>query len=148
MPILDIRRIALAASLSLCAAGAAAAQEAAPAAGAPATIVGATPAEPARAPRRDRYKIVEEELASRNEADALSLIQSTRPQWLRVRGRSSMALSEQVWVYRNGAKLGGVATLRQVSIAELRGAEYLDGSKATERFGADHGAGAILLTTR
>jgi len=149
MPILNIQRIALAASISLCAAGAAAAQEAAPPAGAPATIVGATPATPAaRAPRRDRNKIVEEELADRNETDALAFIQNTRPQWLRVRGRSSMALSEQVWVYRNGSKLGGLATLRQVSLAELRGAEYLDGSKATERFGADHGAGAILLSTR
>ena len=154
MPILDIRRIALAASLSLCGAGAAAAQEAAPSAGAPPAVAAApaaaqTAAAPAaRAPRRDRNKITEEELAGRTEADAHSFIQKTRSQWLRVRGQSSMSLNEQVWVYRYGAKIGGVGALRNVPLSEVREIQYLDGSAATARFGADHGAGAILLITR
>jgi len=157
MPILDIRRIALAASLSLCAAGAAAAQEAAPAApsaGAPATVSAppaaaqADAAPAARAPRRDRNKIVEEEITKGTEADAFSFIQKTRPQWLRVRGQASLSLSEQVWVYRYGAKIGGVGALRNVALSEVREIQYLDGSAATARFGADHGSGAILLITR
>ncbi|HEX8675513.1 MAG TPA: hypothetical protein VF710_26715 [Longimicrobium sp.] len=156
MPILDVRRIALAASISLCAAGAAAAQESAPAApsaGAPA-VVSAPPAAQtaaapaARAPRRDRNKVTEEELAGRTEPDAYSFIQKAHPQWLRVRGQSSMSLSEQVWVYRYGAKIGGVGALRNVALTEVREIQYLDGSAATARFGPDHGSGAIVLTTR
>jgi hypothetical protein len=154
MPILDLRRVALAASLSLCAAGAAAAQAAPTAAPAAAATVTAPPAAaqeaaaPARAPRRDRNKIVEEEITGRTEADAFSFIQKTRPQWLRVRGQSSMSLSEQVWVYRYGAKIGGVGALRNVALTEVREIQYLDGSAATARFGPDHGSGAILLITR
>ncbi|HEY0151666.1 MAG TPA: hypothetical protein VGB92_06705 [Longimicrobium sp.] len=160
MPILDVRRIALAASISLCAAGAAAAQEgapaapAAPSAGAPATVSAPPAAAPAaaapaaRAPRRDRNKITEEELTGGTEVDAYAFIQKTRPQWLRVRGQASLSLSEQVWVYRYGAKIGGVGALRNVALSEVREIQYLDGSAATARFGADHGSGAILLITR
>ncbi|HEX8212367.1 MAG TPA: hypothetical protein VF584_19485 [Longimicrobium sp.] len=157
MPILDVRRIALAASLSLCAVGAAAAQEgapAAPSAGAPAAVsappaAAQTAAAPAaRAPRRDRNKVTEEELAGRTESDTYSFIQKARPQWLRVRGQSSMSISEQVWVYRYGAKIGGVGALRNVALSEVREIQYLDGSAATARFGPDHGSGAILLITR
>ncbi len=153
MPILDLRRIALAASLSLCAAGAAAAQTAAPAAPAP-TVASAPPAAqeaaaPApRAPRRDRNKITEDEITKSTEVDAFSFIQKARPQWLRVRGQASLSLSEQVWVYRYGSKIGGVGALRNVALSEVREIQYLDGSAATARFGADHGSGAILLITR
>ena len=151
MPILDVRRIALAASLSLCAGGAAAAQEAAPAAPSASTppAVAQTAAAPAaHAPRRDRNKVTEEELAGRTEPDAYSFIQKAHPQWLRVRGQSSMSLSEQVWVYRYGAKIGGVGALRNVALSEVREMQYLDGSAATARFGPDHGSGAIVLITR
>jgi hypothetical protein len=152
MPILDLRRIALAASLSLCAAGAASAQAAAPAAAPAATAAVAAPQEAAapaaRAPRRDRNKITEEEITKGTEADAFSFVQKARPQWLRVRGQGSLSLSEQVWVYRYGAKIGGVGALRSVALSEVREIQYLDGSAATARFGADHGSGAILLITR
>ncbi len=154
MPILDLRRIALAASLSLCAAGAAAAQATAPAAPVPPTVASAPPAAQeaaapaARAPRRDRNKITEEEIAKGTEADAFTFIQKARPQWLRVRGQASLSLNEQVWVYRYGSKIGGVGALRGVALSEVREIQYLDGSAATARFGADHGSGAILLTTR
>jgi hypothetical protein len=59
-----------------------------------------------------------------------------------------MSLSEQVWVYRYGAKIGGVGALRNVALTEVREIQYLDGSAATARFGPDHGSGAIVLITR
>jgi hypothetical protein len=146
MPILDSRRIALAASLSLCVAGAAAAQEAPPATVPAPQAAAQTTAAPA--PRRDRNKITAEEFAGRTETDALSFIKKERPQWLRGRGHLSIQPGHQVWVYRYGAQIGGVDTLRDVALSEVLEIHYLDGSAATTRFGRDHGMGAIVLITR
>lgn len=153
MNLFDFRRLTLAASFSLAAATAVSAQEStttppqAPAAApAAATVKAEAPA--ARAPRRDRSKITEEELAGRTEADLLSYLQGARPQWLRVRGKGSINMSEQVWVYRDGVKFGGVGALRQIRPSEIREIQHMDGSQATQRFGVDHGAGAIFVLTR
>ncbi len=146
MPILNFRRIVLASSLSLCAAGAAAAQEPPPATVPAPPAAAQTTAAPA--PRRDRSKITAEELAGRTETDALSFIRKERPHWLRFRGQFSGLPNQQLWVYRYGAKIGSVDTLRGVALSEVIEIQYLDGSAATTRFGRDHVAGAILLTTR
>jgi hypothetical protein len=154
MKLYDIRRLTLAASFSLAAATAVSAQEstAAPAAPAPAAAPAAAPvqaeAPEARRPRRDRSKITAEELAGRTEADLLSYLQGSRPQWLRVRGKGSINMSEQVWVYRDGVKIGGVGALRQIRTNEIREIQHMDGPQATQRYGLDHGAGAIFVLTR
>jgi hypothetical protein len=146
MPILNVRRIALATSLSLCAAGAAAAQEAPPATvPAPPAAAQATAAP---APRRDRNKITAAELAGRTETDALSFIRKERPQWLRARGQLSGMPDHQLWVYRYDAKIGGVETLRDIALSEVLEIHYLDGVAATTRYGRDHPMGAIVLITR
>jgi hypothetical protein len=146
MPILASRRIALAASLSFCAAGAASAQGTAPATvPAPPAAAQATAAP---APRRDRNKITAEELAGRIESNALSFIRKERPQWLRARGQLSGMPDHHLWVYRYDAKIGGVETLRDVALSEVLEIHYLDMIAATTRFGRDHPMGAIVLITR
>lgn len=152
MNLFDFRRVTLAASFSLAAATAVSAQEStatpppAPAA-APAAAPEQAAAPAARRPRRDRNKITAEELAGRTEADLLSYLQGARPQWLRVRGKGSINLSEEVWVYRDGVKIGGVGALRQIRTNEIREIQYMDGPQATQRYGLDHGAGAIFVLT-
>lgn len=157
MKILDVRRLALAASFSVAAATAVSAQDstavaATPAAPAPAAAPAAAPvkaeAPAARRPRRDRNKISAEELAERTEADLLSYLQGARPQWLRARGKGSINLNEQVWVYRDGIKIGGVGALRQIRTADIREIQHMEGTAATQRYGLDHGAGAIFVLTR
>lgn len=102
----------------------------------------------APAPRRDRSVILEDEIRERTETDAYTLIRAVRPFWLRVRGRSSMALPEAVQVYVNGMQVSGVTALQGVQTASIARIEHLDGGRATERYGAEHGAGAIMVTTR
>ena len=156
MRIFDFRRLTLAATFSLAAATAVSAQEstAAPAtppqapAAAPAAATVKAEAPEARRPRRDRSKIMAEELADRTEADLLSYLQGSRPQWLRIRGKGSINMSEQVWVYRDGVKIGGVSALRQIRLNEIREIQHMDGPQATQRYGLDHGAGAIFVLTR
>jgi hypothetical protein len=82
-------------------------------------------------------------------SDAYALVQALRPQWLRVRGASSVrGGSGQVQVYLDGSHMGGVSFLRQIATQSVGRIEYMDGLEATQRWGLDHGSGAIVVHTR
>jgi hypothetical protein len=98
--------------------------------------------------RADTSIITTAELDAAGHSDTYTLIQSLRPRWLRVRGPTSARSSETVKVYLDGSLLGGVQHLRQISTHSVSSLQYLDGLEATQRWGMDHGAGAILLFTR
>jgi hypothetical protein len=95
--------------------------------------------------RRDPNRITAEELAEANQTDLFSVVQALRPRWMQVRGRASMALSEVVRVYVDGVPAGSPAALRSVQTRSVRSVRYLNGSVASQRYGTDHGAGAILV---
>lgn len=99
-------------------------------------------------PRGDANVITAAEIDGAGHADALSLVQSLRPRWLRVRGASTVAGSETVKVYLDGSLLGSPQTLRQISTQSIGSLRYLTGLEATQRYGLDHGAGAIVASTR
>lgn len=82
--------------------------------------------------------------------DAYSTIQSLRPQWLRVRGRTSFRNGSQVGirVYLDNSLLGGLDQLRSIMVRSVASMQYLDELEASQRWGLDNGAGAILLLTR
>ncbi|CAA9317155.1 MAG: hypothetical protein AVDCRST_MAG89-1463 [uncultured Gemmatimonadetes bacterium] len=80
--------------------------------------------------------------------DAYTMLSETRPGWLRSRERSRGAVRSAVVVYLDENRLGGVETLRQIQISGIARIEYMNGIDATTRFGTNHGAGAILVTTR
>lgn len=93
--------------------------------------------------------LTQEEMARAGHNDAFSAVQSMRPQWLRVRGASSMGgTSESIQVYLDGSRLGGVEHLRSLTVMSISTISYLDGLEATQRYGIGHGAGAILVSTR
>lgn len=101
-----------------------------------------------RAPRANVNVITAEEIAAAHQSDAYSLVQNLRPNWLRVRGTSSLSIPEVVQVYLDGSRLGGTDYLRQIATQSINRLQYLSGVDATQRFGLDHGAGAILVSTR
>lgn len=93
--------------------------------------------------------LTQEEMARAGHNDAFSAVQSMRPQWLRVRGASSMSGGgEAVQVYLDGSRLGGVDHLRSLTVTSISTISHLDGLEATQRYGLGHGAGAILVSTR
>lgn len=99
------------------------------------------------APRRNSNLITAEEISAASQLDAYSLVQALRPGWLRDRGKGSMSRPEFIKVYQDGMLTGGVGALRQISrdaIAEMR---FFDGMMATQRWGTDHGKGAIEMIT-
>jgi hypothetical protein len=98
--------------------------------------------------RGDANVITAAEIDGSGHADALSLVQSLRPRWLRVRGASSPSGRETVKVYLDGSLLGNPQSLRQISTHSVGSVRYLTGLEATQRYGLDHGAGAIIVSTQ
>jgi hypothetical protein len=87
------------------------------------------------------------EIRSSAFTDAYSLVQSLRPHWLRPRGATSFLGRDVVMVYVDGSRVGGPTELRQIPTRSILTLRFLDGIEATQRWGLDHGAGAIVATT-
>jgi hypothetical protein len=77
--------------------------------------------------------------------DAVRLL---RPEWLRGRGVHIIGESaeETIVVVLDQVRLGGIGTLREVSIQMVRSVEFVDPGPATVRWGAGHSHGVILIT--
>lgn len=78
-------------------------------------------------------------------ADLLSVLQQMRPQYLSRRGAYG---APGVVVYVDGIGNGDIGALRSVRASEVAEVRYLSGIDATNRFGAGHGHGVILVITR
>jgi len=89
--------------------------------------------------------------ASMLSGNAYELVQSMRPEWLTLRGSQTFSGGAQpgIIVYVNDQRVGGSSVaLREISVRDVRRIERLDSRVATNRFGAGHLHGAILVTTR
>jgi hypothetical protein len=99
-------------------------------------------------PGVQRNLLTTQDLEGGGYRDALTTVQSLRPQWLNSRGVSSFTQRETVKVYLDGSLLGGPETLAQIPIHSIASMRYLDALEATNRWGLDHGLGAIMVSTR
>jgi len=131
-------------SLFLCATLAAcAASRAAPDGRAAADAPGTRPAKVRRSPNH----LAAEDINPARFGTAFDVVQALRPQWLRVRGPSSITLTTAVRVYQDGMLLGGVDMLKRISSTSVQSLEFVAGVDATQRWGTDHGDGVILVRT-
>jgi hypothetical protein len=93
--------------------------------------------------------ITVEEIQASPATNALDLVRSLRPQWLRTRGSSRVGAGpDVVAVYLNNLRLGGPAELRELTTTQVESVQYLDARQAQLRFGTGHEAGVILATSR
>lgn len=95
-----------------------------------------------------RNFISAEEIAGATAADLYLAVQTLRPGWLRRQGPQSISYDSQIWVYMDGMKLGGVDQLRQITVSGVESLQFLPGIEASQRWGLDHGHGAIVITSR
>lgn len=114
---------------------------------------GCAAAEPAEGtaagPRPSRNLITQEELAQVHFGNAWDAVRSMRTHWLQERQQSlGGAGSGLVMVYLDGTRMGGPDSLRQIPLSTVQQMQYLSAPEATSRYGIDHTAGAILVTTR
>jgi hypothetical protein len=98
--------------------------------------------------RRDPSVLTEAEIEASGYTDAFSMVQALRPQWLRTRGATSLTQREFVQVYVDGSRMGSPETLQQLPVSTISSMRYLTGLEATQRWGLDHGAGAIVVLTK
>lgn len=103
---------------------------------------------PAPRQRKDPNVITEAELASRSALTARQVIEQLRPQFLRVRGTTTLGnaqTSDVIWVYFDGTRMGTLEVLNNIGAHEIREIRYLNPSEATNRYGTGHVQGAILV---
>jgi hypothetical protein len=100
--------------------------------------------------RRDATRLTLEELRTAPRTNALEVVQTLRPQWLRVRGPTSFEATREsvIMVYVDGTRVGGPDVLRTIPVPNIESMQYLNPNEASARYGFDHLNGAILVTTR
>lgn len=92
--------------------------------------------------------ITTQEMSTTNYSSAFEVVEALRPQWLRPRGRTSLNMREAVKVYLDDSLLGEPDQLRNIMTRSIGSIRYLDGNEASQRWGLDHGHGAIMVSTR
>ena len=101
-----------------------------------------------RRPAPDLTTITTAELQATTFQNAFDIVQALRPNWLRLHGATSFNRNEFVRVYLDDSLLGNPEQLRSISVRSIASMRYLDGVAATQRWGLDHGQGAIVVSTR
>jgi hypothetical protein len=100
---------------------------------------------PAR--RLDRSVITREQMLDGHYASVYDAVAALRSNWLRPHGPDSFVLSSIVWVYVDGARVGGVDALQSIQPQLINTVRFYDGPSATSRWGVDNGAGVIHVST-
>lgn len=76
------------------------------------------------------------------------LVQQLRPRWLTNRGPDSFRSVGGAVIYLDGARLGSVSQLRDISCASVLEIRHFDAVAATQVYGTGHRGGAILVVSR
>lgn len=101
------------------------------------------------APRAERNLLTYEQIQETNRQNVYEVVESLRSNWLRARGPTSLQGPDaEVQVYLDDNRLGTVANLRSIAVAPVRYIRWYDGIAASGRWGLDHGAGVIYVSTR
>jgi len=80
---------------------------------------------------------------------AYDVVRRLRPQFLRRRGVASLsAASEEIVVYLDGIRTGGVEVLRNIDVATVREIRHINARDATTKYGTGHSQGVIEVLTR
>lgn len=102
----------------------------------------------AGATTRGSYNVLTaEELRETTATNVHDVIRALRPQWLRPRGRTSLASRgpDEPAIYVGGARYGAIGDLQRMDPTAVTRIEFIDPLDATTRFGTGHSAGAIMI---
>lgn len=107
------------------------------------------PTAPQKAPKKrvDRNVITREDMLAGNYSSAYDAVAGLRSMWMRPRGSSGQTERSVVWVYVDNARVGDTEALRSIQPQLVSTLRYYDGPTATSRWGVDHGAGVIFVST-
>ena len=97
--------------------------------------------------KSDRNILTQAQLTENRFTSVYDAVEALRGNWLRTRGSDSFRSPSQVRVYLDNTLLGGVHSLREIIPSTVTFIRYFDGIAATGRWGIDHGAGVIFVST-
>ncbi len=98
--------------------------------------------------RTDRQSLTRDEILATEYTNMYDVLLALRGNWMRTRtSESFFGKSSALQVYLDTQRLPGVEELRTLSPRNIESVRYLDPIQASARWGMDHGAGAILITT-
>lgn len=97
--------------------------------------------------RLDRTVITRDQMLQAKYISVYDAVAGLRSLWLRPRGPDSFVLPSTIWVYVDGAKVGDIEVLRNMQTRLVNTVRFYDGPSATSRWGVDHAAGVIHVST-
>ena len=110
---------------------------------------GGTTSTSGAAPATNRNMLLREEITASGVGNMHDAIQRLRPQFLRVRGQSSITQGgDRVAVYMDNVHLGAEDVLRTIGANGVIRVEYVNGPDTTYKFGSNHSAGVIHIITK
>ncbi len=100
-------------------------------------------------PSRDRNVITRAELEANERMNLYDAIRNLRPAMIRSRGQTGVNSNPASLprVYMDGRSYGDIGSLRNVPVSSVREVRFLNSSEATIKFGTNHGAGVIEVST-
>jgi hypothetical protein len=96
----------------------------------------------------DRSVITQTQFSEYHFNSAYDAVASLRANWMNTRGPDSFSHPSAVRVYLDNVLLGDTATLKTIPVTNVVYMRYYDGVSASARWGLDHGAGVIFVSTR
>ena len=116
-----------------------------------ATMTSAACTHPApTAPAPDRNVITLEQIESSHARTAYDIVVTFRSNFLNSRGKNSILLKtpSQPTVYLDEVEYGTVNSLRSIPATHVAEIRFIEGWDAMTKYGSDHAAGIIQVTTR
>ena len=95
----------------------------------------------------DRNVLTQAQILEHRFTNAFEAVEALRHNWLLTKGTDSFQAPNQVWVYLDNTRLGGVESLRSIAVNPIVFIRHFDGVSATARWGLDHGQGVIFVST-
>lgn len=97
--------------------------------------------------RADLNRLTQADLSQLNVGNAMDAVRTLRPLWLNRRGHTGIGRAAPVRVFIDGHAWGSVEALGSISLQEISSMQFVGGVEASQRWGATHSSGAILLST-
>jgi hypothetical protein len=103
---------------------------------------------PASRPRFDAALITREQILEGQFTNAYDAVKTLRGSWLNTVRPESFRYPAAIQVYLDGVRLGDISALSTVQTLPVQYIRYYSAQDATSRWGVDHGAGAIYVSTK
>ncbi len=99
-------------------------------------------------PRFDASLITREQIIETQVTTAYDAVKTLRGTWLTIRGPESFRYPSAVQVYLDGVRLGDINALTGIAAPPIQYIRFYSPQDATAKWGIDHGAGAIYVSTK